>query len=131
TVDGQDVFAVREAMGEAVARARRGEGPTFIEAETYRYYGHFEGDSVTYRNKEEEEFYRGQDCLLRFRETVLELALLTQDQLDTIDHRTKDTVEAAVQFAQESPEPEPAETLTDVYVDFPEAGLWPFQAAAA
>jgi len=128
TVDGQDVFAVHEVMREAVDRARRGEGPTFIEAETYRYYGHFEGDAVSYRTKEEEEFHRGQDCIRRFRETVLELSLLTQDQLDAIDRQTTAAVEEAVRFAQDSPDPDPAEVLTDVYVDFPEAGLRPFEA---
>ena len=52
-VDGLDLFAVYEAAGEAIARARRGEGPTLIEAKTYRYYGHFQGDMVTYRTDEE------------------------------------------------------------------------------
>src|SRR2546422_2339045 len=60
-VDGLDVFAVYEAAGEAVARARRGEGPTLIEAKTYRYYGHFEGDTILYRTKEELDAYRQRD----------------------------------------------------------------------
>jgi pyruvate dehydrogenase E1 component alpha subunit len=130
-VDGQDVFAIYEATQEAVARARRGEGPSFIEAQTYRYYGHFEGDTILYRTKEELEFYRSRDCLQRFRKTVLEQGLLGEADLAAIDRRAKDAIEAAVRFAQESALPTPDQTLTDVYVDFPEPQLWPFQPTAA
>src|SRR5258706_9389436 len=63
TVDGLDVLAVHEAAGEAIARARRGEGPSLIECKTYRYYGHFEGDTVTYRTKEEVEAHRTRDAI--------------------------------------------------------------------
>jgi pyruvate dehydrogenase E1 component alpha subunit len=129
-VDGQDVFAVYEATREAVARARRGEGPSFIEAQTYRYYGHFEGDTVLYRTKEEEAFYRARDCLQRFRKTVIEQGLLSEAELDAVDRRARDTIEAAVRFAQESAFPTPDQTLTDVYVSFPEGQLWPFQGLA-
>src|SRR5438093_7999414 len=87
-VDGQDVFAMYEAVGEAIARARRGEGPSFIEAQTYRYFGHFEGDTVKYRTREEEAFYRGRDCIDRFRETVLQQELLTEAELAEVDTRT-------------------------------------------
>ncbi len=130
-VDGQDIFAIYETMGEAVARARRGEGPSFIEAQTYRYYGHFEGDTILYRAREEEEFYRSRDCLQRFRKTVLEQGLLSEADLDAVDRRVKDTIEEAVRFAQESPLPTPDQTVTDVYVSFPEPQLWPFQTMAA
>src|SRR4030095_7759086 len=67
-VDGLDFFAVFEAAHEGVARARRGAGPTFIEAQTYRFYGHFEGDNIKYRNRDEEEQYRARDCLAHFRQ---------------------------------------------------------------
>lgn len=127
-VDGLDVFAIYEAVHEAVKRARSGDGPTFIEAQTYRYYGHFEGDTIQYRDKEEEEQYRARDCLNRFRKVVTEQGLLTEAELAAIDEETKQTIQAAVEFAEESPLPEPAETLTNVYVDFPTAELWPFQA---
>src|SRR5437899_4135245 len=63
TVDGLNVLAVYEAAGEAIARARRGEGPSLIECKTYRYYGHFEGDTITYRNKEEVEAHRTRDAI--------------------------------------------------------------------
>jgi pyruvate dehydrogenase E1 component alpha subunit len=128
-IDGLDFFAIHEAAREAVARARRGEGPTFIEAQTYRYYGHFEGDTIKYRNREEEEHYRSLDCLQRFRKTVLEQELLSQADLDAIDERARATIKDAVRFAQESPPPTPAELLTDVYVSIPESELWPFQRA--
>jgi acetoin:2,6-dichlorophenolindophenol oxidoreductase subunit alpha len=130
-VDGQDVFAVNEAAREAVARARRGEGPSFIEAQTYRYYGHFEGDTVLYRTKEELEFYRSRDCLQRFRKTVVEQGLLSEADLAAVDGRVKDAIEDAVRFAQDSQFPTPDQIATDVYVSFPESQLWPFQATAA
>src|ERR671935_2629966 len=66
-VDGLDVFAVYEAAREVVARARRGEGPTLIEAKTYRYYGHFEGDTILYRTQEELELYRHRDPIVSLR----------------------------------------------------------------
>jgi pyruvate dehydrogenase E1 component alpha subunit len=127
--DGQDVFAMYEATREAVDRARRGEGPAFIEAQTYRYFGHFEGDALTYRTKEEEEFHRARDCIQGFRKTVLEQGLLNEAELDAIDRQAERTIEEAVRFAQESPQPVPAETLTDVYVGYPESEMWPFQTA--
>jgi TPP-dependent pyruvate/acetoin dehydrogenase alpha subunit len=130
-VDGQDVFAVYETTREAVARARRGGGPSFIEAQTYRYYGHFEGDGVTYRNKEELEFYRGRDCIQRFRTTIVEQGLLGEAELAAIDREAKTLIEEAVRFAHESPLPAVDETLTDVYVSYPSSGLWPFRPVAA
>jgi pyruvate dehydrogenase E1 component alpha subunit len=130
-VDGLDFFAIHEAAREAVARARRGDGPTFIEAQTYRYYGHFEGDTIKYRNREEEEHYRSLDCLQRFRKTVIDQELLSQSELDAIDQQARATIEDAVRFAQESQPPAPAELLTDVYVSVPESELWPFQRAVA
>jgi pyruvate dehydrogenase E1 component alpha subunit len=130
-VDGLDFFALYEAASEAVARARRGDGPTFIEAQTYRYYGHFEGDTIKYRNRDEEEHYRSLDCLQRFRKTVIDQELLTAAELDAIDERAAAAIEDATQFAEQSPMPEPAEVLTDVYVSASQSDLWPFQRAVA
>lgn len=126
-VDGQDVFAIYEATREAVNRARSGEGPTFIEAQTYRYFGHFEGDTIKYRDKEEEEYYRSRDCIARFRTTVLEQGLLSASELDAVDQEARAAILDAVRFAEESPLPNSADVLTDVYVSFPERELWPFQ----
>jgi len=130
TVDGQNVFAMHEAAREAVDRARRGEGPAFIEAQTYRYFGHVEGDTGLYRTKEEVEFYRSQDCIQHFRKTVLEDDLLGDAELDAVDRQVKDAMEEAIRFAAESPQPAPEETFTDVYVDFPATEIWPFRRAA-
>jgi pyruvate dehydrogenase E1 component alpha subunit len=130
-VDGLDFFAIYEAAYEAVGRARRGEGPTFIEAQTYRYYGHFEGDNIKYRNRDEEEEYRARDCLVRFRNVVTSQGLASQAELDAIDANAQRRVEEAVKFADSSPQPAKSELLTDVYVNFPTQALWPFQTAAA
>ena len=129
-VDGQDVFVVAAVAAEAVDRARCNEGPTFIEAQTYRYFGHNEGDTVLYRTKEEEQAYRAKDCIDRFCKFVLSENLLEQAALDAVDRQVEKTMEEAVRFAAESPLPEPAELLTDVCVDFPESEMWPFQKPA-
>ncbi|WP_422396422.1 thiamine pyrophosphate-dependent dehydrogenase E1 component subunit alpha [Thermorudis peleae] len=118
-VDGADVFAVYEAAGEAIARARRGEGPSLLECRAFRYFGHFQGDAVTYRTKEEEEEYRRRDPIARFRATVLEQGLLNEDELNAIDEAVAREIEEAVQFAESSPYPPGEECLTDVYVTYP------------
>ncbi len=114
-VDGMDVMAVYEATGEAVARARRGEGPSLIEAKTYRFRGHFEGDSGTYRPKEEIEEWLKRDPLKSFKEKLLEMKLLTEKKADEIDQEMLAEIDQAVKFAQESPFPEPEETLDNVF----------------
>lgn len=118
-VDGQDVFAVYEAAAEAIRRAKAGEGPTLLECKTYRYFGHFEGDGITYRSREEEQAAKDRDCLERFRKAVTEQGLLEAAELDAIDARAKETIAAAVQYAADSPEPTAADVLTDVYVSYP------------
>src|SRR5919198_1140789 len=106
-VDGQDVFAIYEAVGEAIARARSGEGPSFIEAQTYRYFGHFEGDTIKYRTRDEEDSYRSRDCIQRFRTAVLEQSLLSEAELEAVDRRAANIIEEAVLFALQSPLPAP------------------------
>lgn len=115
SVDGQDVMAVYEVAGEAVARARRGEGPTLIEAKTYRFRGHFEGDSGTYRPKEEIEVWLKRDPIKLFKEKLLETKVLTGKQAEGIDKEALEEMDKAVQFAKESPFPEPEEVLRNVY----------------
>src|SRR5437667_21932 len=85
TVDGLDVLAVYEAAGEAIARARRGEGPSLIECKTYRYFGHFEGDTITYRTKDELEFYRGRDPILGLRRFMVERNIASEEELEAIN----------------------------------------------
>jgi TPP-dependent pyruvate/acetoin dehydrogenase alpha subunit len=117
-VDGQDVFAVYEAAGQALRRARAGQGPTLLECQTYRYFGHFEGDNLKYRTREEEAFYKSRDCLEHFRDTVLPPNLLTEADLDSIDQNCRKVVQEAVRFADESPLPKAEECLEDVYVRY-------------
>ncbi len=114
-VDGQDVMAVYEAVGEAVTRARKGAGPTLIEAKTYRYRGHFEGDAGTYRPQEEIEKWLARDPLNIFQEQLIKMKMLTEKQAEEIDKEALEEVAKAVQFAKESPFPKPEETLDNVY----------------
>jgi pyruvate dehydrogenase E1 component alpha subunit len=118
-VQGDDVIAVCEAAGEAVARARRGDGPSLIEARTWRYFGHFEGDQVTYRTAEQSVDYRRQhDPLKLFASQASERNLLTREDIERIDRDAEQQVDAAIEFAEKSPLPAPEEALTDVYVTY-------------
>jgi pyruvate dehydrogenase E1 component alpha subunit len=119
SVDGLDVFAVYEAAGEAIARARRGEGPSLIECKTYRYYGHFEGDTIMYRTKDELEFYRGRDPILGLRRFIVERNIAPEEELDAINKQVQERIDSAWQFAEAAPLPAPEEALTDVYVSYP------------
>jgi pyruvate dehydrogenase E1 component alpha subunit len=114
-VDGQDVFAMYEATARAVERARSGGGPSLIEARTYRYYGHSAGDDGTaYRLASEIEAARARDCIARFRQEVIEGALLTAADLAAIDARTAAAVDEAVAAAEAAPFPAANELTTEV-----------------
>ena len=118
-VDGHDFFDVYDAAGEAIARARGGEGPSLIHVETYRYYGHFEGDAITYRTSEEAEAIKAQkDCLMLFRRRVGEAGLLDAAELERIEAESKAHIEQAVAQAKAAPPPGPEQLLTDVYVSY-------------
>lgn len=114
-VDGNDVIAVYEAAGEAIQRARAGEGPALIECKTYRYRGHFEGDPMIYRTREEEEMWKAKDPIPRFEAKLMEMGVLSEAQAREINERIIAQVEEAVRFAEESPWPAPEEVLEDVY----------------
>ncbi len=117
-VDGQDVIAVYEKVKEAVESARRGEGPTLIEAKTYRYYGHSRSDPKKYRTKEEERFYRDQrDPIGLFKDRLMGMGWLTQEEFDALHAAAEAKMKAAVDFGLQSPEPPPDELYKDVYVD--------------
>ena len=123
-VDGMDVFAVYDATAQAVARGRSGEGPTLIECETYRYYGHTVFDNpLTYRSQEEEDHWRARDPLQHFRNTVIPQGDITAEELDQMDQEAETLMEEAVKFADESPLPEAVELYDDVYVDYPKEML--------
>jgi TPP-dependent pyruvate/acetoin dehydrogenase alpha subunit len=120
TVDGFDFFAVHEAAGAAVERARAGEGPSLIEVKLTRYYGHFEGDAQTYRAPDEVKHFREHnDCLMQFRERTLRAGRVQASQLDQIDSEVDLLIENAVRKAKSDPKPSAADLLTDVYVSYP------------
>jgi acetoin:2,6-dichlorophenolindophenol oxidoreductase subunit alpha len=118
-VDGKDVLAVYRAAGEAIARARRGEGPTLIECITYRNYGHFEGDAQKYKTEEEKvEHLNERDAIALFRRHLLATHTLTADEISGIERDVEAAVQEAIRFAEESPYPDASELLTDVYVSY-------------
>ena len=118
-VDGMDPIAVYEAVSAALARARRGEGPTLIECKTYRWYGHSRSDPRKYRTKEEEQGWRDRDPVRVFARRLLEMDIATQEELDAVEECAVHAIEAATAFALESPMPDPAEVEEDVYVVSP------------
>ena len=118
-VDGTDLFAVYEAVGEAIERARRGLGPSLIEARGFRYYGHFQGDAVTYQTEKDKAEYHAKDPIEQFRRRLLQRGLVSPDELDTIDARARQQVEAAVEFAVASDYPPVEELWTHVYTSYP------------
>ena len=119
TVDGQSVLDMHEVGGEAVRRARAGEGPTLIEAQTYRYQGHFGADDpLGYRTQEEEDYYEARDCIVNLRTHLLDSEIATADELEGIESGAVEAVAAASKFADESPFPEPEELTTDVYINY-------------
>ena len=113
--DGNDVLAIHEIVGEAVARARRDEGPTLVECKTCRWHGHYTGDPQTYRSKEELEEDRKKDPILRLKKHLIENGMLTEKDADRIDQEINEEIDQAVKFAEESPFPATEETLEDVY----------------
>ncbi|MGI9254139.1 MAG: thiamine pyrophosphate-dependent dehydrogenase E1 component subunit alpha [Thermomicrobiales bacterium] len=117
-VDGLDLFAVYEAAGEAIARARRGEGPSLIEAKTYRYYGHFQGDQVTYRTEDELNKFKAKDAIEKVRDTMIQRGLATAAELDAIDAKVEAILEKSWTDAMNDPFPDADQVLTDVYVSY-------------
>lgn len=118
TVNGQDVQLVQTTMQKLVDRARRGEGPAFLECKTYRYYGHHVGDinRAYYRSKEEEKEWRdNRDPLKLLAEKLIGQKLTDQAVLDRIKADVKSEVEAGMQFAINAPFPDPSEVNEDVY----------------
>ena len=115
-VDGMDVFAVYEAAGEAVARARKGDGPTLLELKTYRYHGHFHADDPhMYRKQEEEDEWHARDAIANFEKQVKAQDLMTEEELAATRQAIEEEIAAAVKFAESSPLP-PVEVLyADVY----------------
>ncbi len=116
-VDGQDVLAVYQAVKEATDRARAGDGPTFVEAKTYRYRGHYEGDPQVYRLPGEMEAWQARDPISTFRRRLLDLDLFDEAALNEIEAGVQVQLDKAVAFAQAAPMPQPEEALQGVYGD--------------
>ena len=117
-VDGMDVVAVREAGKRAVERARAGEGPMLLEMKTYRYRGHSMSDPAKYRTKEEvEEQKAKRDPIDHVKKLITDAGHATEDELKNIDREIRTIVTDSATFAQESPEPDPSELMTDIYIE--------------
>lgn len=116
TVDGMDVLEVKQAVAEAVERARRGGGPSLIECKCYRYYGHSFSDARAYRTKEEEAFWRERDPIETFEIRLLREGLFTREEIERVQEKAKGMIEKATQFAFESPLPDPKDLYEGLYI---------------
>jgi 2-oxoisovalerate dehydrogenase E1 component len=117
-VDGNDVYAIRQAAGEAIQRARDGKGPTLLECKTYRTRPHAEGmGDFTYRTREEVDAWKARCPIQRFRQQLLDRELVTEAQLEEIEAEIKATVEDAQRFAEASPWPDPGTATTHVFAE--------------
>jgi TPP-dependent pyruvate/acetoin dehydrogenase alpha subunit len=115
TVAGTDLDEVREATAQALERARSGEGPTLLEAITYRYLGHSKSDANLYRTREEIATWREQDPIQRFAVKLEEEGLLEEDEWRSLEEQTRQRIEEAFEKAQREPDPSPESALEDVY----------------
>ena len=116
-VDGMDVLAVREAVERAADRARDGDGPSFIEAVTYRYRGHSMSDPDDYRTKREEKIWKERDPIVRLAKQLRDQAIISPDDLKELQEEINVTVDESVRFADSSAWPEMEELMKDIYVD--------------
>jgi len=115
-VDGEDVIAVYEVAKEAVERARRGEGPSLIEVKVYRFRGHFEGDPQLYRPKEDLEEAKAKDPIKKLEKQLINIEIIKEEELKKMQDEIKIEIEEAIEFARQSPYPEPQEALENVFV---------------
>jgi len=114
-VDGSDVFDMYEYVSKAVERARKGEGPSLIEAKTYRFFGHHPNDPADYRDKEEAETEKKErDCLVNLKEKLIKDKIISGKEVDLMEKEVEKMVEDAVTFAENSPEPELEKFLSEV-----------------
>ena len=121
TVDGMSPEAVHDAIAEAAERGRKGEGPTLLDIQTYRYKGHSMSDPQKYRTKDEVAGYVERDPIAHVRGVILENKWNTEEELKAVEKEVKAQVEEAIKFAEESPLPDPSELYEDVYMqsDYP------------
>jgi pyruvate dehydrogenase E1 component alpha subunit len=118
-VDGMDVMAVYEAAGEAIDRARKGDGPTLLECKTYRFYDHVgvRGMGLTYRTDEELEKWKKRDPIDSFEAKLIDLGVMTQKKIDNVYAKVNNLVQEGIQFAEDSPYPDPSVLLDNVYCE--------------
>lgn len=115
SADGMDVLAVKEVAGKWAEHARSGKGPVLLEFETYRYYGHSRSDPRAYRTREEEEEWRSRDCIESFWKKMVDAKVLTEQECTGTGSAVTREIDAAVEFAVASPDPDPAELYEDLY----------------
>ncbi len=119
TVDGTDFFAVYEAAGEVIKRARSGGGPSLLECKMVRFYGHFEGDAQTYRGPGElDDIRANKDCIKKFAAAVAGAGVVSAAELKKIDEEVLGLIERAVTEAKAAPLPAATDLTTDVYVSY-------------
>jgi pyruvate dehydrogenase E1 component alpha subunit len=116
-IDGMDPEAVYTTAQEAIERARNGDGPTLIECEAYRFRGHHEGDTEFYRNEEEVQHWRERDPFDNYPEKLLDDGVITEEELEELRADVNAELEEAVEFARESPLPEPEEAYEGLYAE--------------
>jgi TPP-dependent pyruvate/acetoin dehydrogenase alpha subunit len=114
-VDGMDALAVRAAVLEAVVRARSGAGPSLVVATCYRYAGHFSGDLMSYRHAAEADDWLSRDPIRSFANWLVEHQIVTREQIDVSERDAEAAIDDALEFAESSPLPDPAEAWEDVY----------------
>ena len=115
-IDGMDVLTVFDTVRDATERARNGEGPMFIEAECYRYEGHFSADVMKYRNDDEFEAWKKRDPVSTYRDRLIAAGILSQDEVQEITADVAAQLSIAIDFADASPPPDPKEVWEDLYV---------------
>lgn len=120
-IDGMTVEAVHDAVAEAAERARKGDGPTFLEMRTYRYKGHSMSDPAKYRTRDEVDEYKDQDPIEKVQAHILKNKWLTEAKIEELEEKIAGIVNDSVEFAENSPYPDPSEIYNDVYqeADYP------------
>ncbi|CAN0884971.1 hypothetical protein LINGRAHAP2_LOCUS14987 [Linum grandiflorum] len=124
-VDGMDVIMVREVAKDAIGRARRGEGPTLVECETYRFKGHHVGEPDQHRDPAEKAHYEARDPIPALKSYMIQNKLANEGELKAIDKKIKQVIEDAVEFADKSPVPSCSQLLENVFADPKGFGIGP------
>ena len=115
TVDGMSVLEVRRAVAQAAERARSGQGPTLIEALTYRWYGHSHSDPRAYRTREEEAEWKQRDAIKKLKSDLETVGMLAETEFDSLEEGVQNKLDEAMNFSEDSPAPDPDELYTDLY----------------